>query len=74
MLIVLFSNVGTRWFCCQVGVWIEAGSRFEDVNNNGAGFFVEHMAFKVRMCARFAQNYPEYSVHTLSSHFGGCSC
>lgn len=74
MLIVFFSDVGTRWFCCQVGLWIEAGSRYEDAKTNGAGFFVEHMAFKVRTCARSAQSCPEYSVHTLSSCFGGCSC
>lgn len=30
-----------------VGVWIDAGSRFEDEQNNGAAHFLEHMAFKV---------------------------
>lgn len=31
----------------QVGLWISAGSRYESEKNNGAGFLLEHMAFKV---------------------------
>lgn len=31
-----------------VGVWIDAGSRYETERNNGAAHFLEHMAFKVR--------------------------
>jgi predicted Zn-dependent peptidase len=31
-----------------VGVWIDAGSRFEDEKTNGTAHFLEHMAFKVR--------------------------
>uniref|UniRef100_A0A4X1T0P2 Cytochrome b-c1 complex subunit 1, mitochondrial n=2 Tax=Sus scrofa TaxID=9823 RepID=A0A4X1T0P2_PIG len=31
---------------CDVGVWIDAGSRYENEKNNGAGYFVEHLAFK----------------------------
>uniref|UniRef100_A0A4X1T2A6 Ubiquinol-cytochrome c reductase core protein 1 n=1 Tax=Sus scrofa TaxID=9823 RepID=A0A4X1T2A6_PIG len=31
---------------CTVGVWIDAGSRYENEKNNGAGYFVEHLAFK----------------------------
>lgn len=30
-----------------VGVWIDAGSRYEDESNNGTAHFLEHMAFKV---------------------------
>lgn len=30
-----------------VGVWIDAGSRFEDEKTNGTAHFLEHMAFKV---------------------------
>jgi processing peptidase subunit beta len=30
-----------------VGVWIDAGSRAENANNNGVAHFLEHMAFKV---------------------------
>ncbi|KAJ3103351.1 55 kDa erythrocyte membrane protein [Physocladia obscura] len=29
-----------------VGVWIDAGSRFENTKNNGTAHFLEHMAFK----------------------------
>lgn len=31
-----------------VGVWIDAGSRFEDEKTNGTAHFLEHMAFKVK--------------------------
>lgn len=31
----------------KVGVWIDAGSRYEDEHNNGVAHFLEHMAFKV---------------------------
>lgn len=31
-----------------VGVWIDAGSRYEDAHNNGTAHFLEHMIFKVR--------------------------
>jgi processing peptidase subunit beta len=30
-----------------VGVWIDAGSRFETDKTNGTAHFLEHMAFKV---------------------------
>ena len=30
-----------------VGVWIDAGSRFETKKTNGTAHFLEHMAFKV---------------------------
>lgn len=32
---------------CTVGVWINAGSRFETAQNNGTANFVEHLTFKV---------------------------
>lgn len=31
----------------QVGLWIDAGSRYENERNNGTAHFLEHMAFKV---------------------------
>lgn len=31
---------------CTVGVWIDAGSRYETSANNGVAHFLEHMAFK----------------------------
>lgn len=30
-----------------VGIWIDAGSRFETDETNGVAHFMEHMAFKV---------------------------
>ncbi|RNF20707.1 putative mitochondrial processing peptide beta subunit [Trypanosoma cruzi] len=43
-------RVATEYFpSCQfatVGVWIDAGSRFEDLRNNGVAHFLEHMNFK----------------------------
>lgn len=35
----------------KVGVWIDAGSRFENDKNNGVAHFLEHMAFKVMLLA-----------------------
>ena len=32
-----------------VGLWIDAGSRYESAKNNGVAHFLEHMAFKVRV-------------------------
>lgn len=32
-----------------VGLWIDAGSRYETDENNGVAHFMEHMAFKVSM-------------------------
>jgi len=31
---------------CTVGLWIDAGSRYENNQNNGTAHFLEHMAFK----------------------------
>lgn len=31
---------------CTIGLWIDAGSRFETTQNNGVAHFLEHMAFK----------------------------
>ena len=39
-----------------IGVWIDAGSRNENENNNGVAHFLEHMAFKV------------LGQHTLGNH------
>ncbi|NWV63251.1 QCR1 protein, partial [Malurus elegans] len=54
---------------CTVGVWIEAGSRYEDAKTNGAGFFVEHLAFKgtkKRPGSAF-----EKEVESLGAHLNG---
>ena len=31
---------------CTVGLWIDAGSRYETPKTNGVAHFLEHMAFK----------------------------
>ena len=31
---------------CTVGLWIDAGSLYENEKNNGTAHFLEHMAFK----------------------------
>lgn len=35
------------FFFTEVGLWIDAGSRYENEKNNGTAHFLEHMAFKV---------------------------
>ncbi|XP_029286698.1 cytochrome b-c1 complex subunit 1, mitochondrial [Cottoperca gobio] len=51
---------------CTVGLWINAGSRYESEKNNGAGFFLEHMAFKG------TKNHPqtalEQQVESMGAH------
>uniref|UniRef100_A0AAQ5YVV0 Mitochondrial-processing peptidase subunit beta n=1 Tax=Amphiprion ocellaris TaxID=80972 RepID=A0AAQ5YVV0_AMPOC len=42
--IVWMSILLTDFF--QVGLWIDAGSRYENERNNGTAHFLEHMAFK----------------------------
>lgn len=37
------------FFPDEVGLWIDAGSRYENEKNNGTAHFLEHMAFKVSM-------------------------
>jgi predicted Zn-dependent peptidase len=34
---------------CTVGVWTDAGSRFETAQNNGTVHFLEHLTFKVKL-------------------------
>ncbi|XP_061312012.1 cytochrome b-c1 complex subunit 1, mitochondrial [Pezoporus flaviventris] len=54
---------------CTVGVWIGVGSRYENEKNNGAGFFVEHLAFKGtknRPGAAF-----EKEVESMGAHLNG---
>ncbi|KAF5912240.1 hypothetical protein HPG69_013407 [Diceros bicornis minor] len=37
----------------RVGLWIDAGSRYENEKNNGTAHFLEHMAFKASCKAHF---------------------
>lgn len=45
-----------------VGVWIDAGSRYENAANNGTAHFLEHMAFKGTSVSLYWTAYPE-SLH-----------
>lgn len=47
----------------QVGLWIDAGSRYENERNNGTAHFLEHMAFKVRSSLTEIVVYIQCTVH-----------
>ena len=41
------TETNPNYSTATVGMWIDAGSRFETAESNGAAHFLEHMAFKV---------------------------
>lgn len=49
---------------CNIGVWIDAGSRFETLENNGVAHFLEHMNFKG------SPKYTKKDIDTLFEHNG----
>ena len=49
-----------------VGLWIDAGSRYEDDKNNGVAHFLEHMAFKGT--AKRSQTDLELEVENMGAH------
>ena len=51
----------------SVGVWIDAGSRFEDEKTNGVAHFLEHISFKGT--ARRSQTDIELEVENMGGHF-----
>uniref|UniRef100_A0A8C3A4B4 Ubiquinol-cytochrome c reductase core protein 1 n=1 Tax=Cyclopterus lumpus TaxID=8103 RepID=A0A8C3A4B4_CYCLU len=51
---------------CTVGLWINAGSRYESEKNNGVGFFLEHMAFKGTK--KHTQTALEQQVESMGAH------
>uniref|UniRef100_A0A8C6VVF1 Ubiquinol-cytochrome c reductase core protein 1 n=1 Tax=Nothobranchius furzeri TaxID=105023 RepID=A0A8C6VVF1_NOTFU len=51
---------------CTVGLWIGAGSRYENERNNGTGFFLEHMAFKGTK--KHTQTALEQQVESMGAH------
>lgn len=51
---------------CTVGLWIDAGSRYEDDDNNGTAHFLEHMAFKGT--SNRSQLQLELEVENLGAH------
>lgn len=53
-------------FQATVGLWIDAGSRYETDKNNGVAHFLEHMAFKGT--AKRSQTDLELEVENLGAH------
>lgn len=51
---------------CTVGVWIDAGSRFETDKTNGTAHFLEHMAFKGTK--KRTQTQLELEVENMGAH------
>lgn len=49
-----------------VGVWIDAGSRYETAANNGAAHFLEHMAFKGT--GKRTQQQLEVEIENMGGH------
>lgn len=49
-----------------IGLWIDAGSRYEEPRNNGVAHFLEHMAFKGT--ARRSQTDLELEIENLGAH------
>jgi len=49
-----------------VGVWIDAGSRYETAANNGAAHFLEHMAFKGT--SKRTQQQLEIEIENMGGH------
>ena len=51
---------------CTVGVWIDAGSRYETPQNNGVAHFLEHMAFKGT--SKRSQTQLELEIENMGAH------
>ena len=49
-----------------VGVWIDAGSRYETAANNGSAHFLEHMAFKGT--SKRTQQQLEVEIENMGGH------
>lgn len=49
-----------------MGVWIDAGSRYETAQNNGAAHFLEHMAFKGTQ--KRTQKQLEVEIENMGGH------
>lgn len=48
-----------------VGLWIDAGSRYETPSNNGVAHFLEHMAFKVLFISLFSIDKMNFTIIKL---------
>lgn len=51
---------------CTVGVWIDAGSRYENEVHNGVAHFLEHMAFKGTK--KRSQTQLELEIENMGAH------
>uniref|UniRef100_T1JF61 Mitochondrial-processing peptidase subunit beta n=1 Tax=Strigamia maritima TaxID=126957 RepID=T1JF61_STRMM len=51
---------------CTVGLWIDAGSRYETEQTNGVAHFLEHMVFKGT--AKRAQTNLELEIENMGAH------
>ncbi|XP_075589241.1 ubiquinol-cytochrome c reductase core protein 1 [Dermatophagoides farinae] len=51
---------------CTIGLWIDAGSRYETLENNGVAHFLEHMAFKGTQ--KRTQMQLELEIENLGAH------
>lgn len=51
---------------CTVGVWIDAGSRYETAANNGVAHFLEHMNFKGT--SKRSRRDIEYGMEKMGAH------
>ncbi|XP_015929632.2 mitochondrial-processing peptidase subunit beta [Parasteatoda tepidariorum] len=56
---------------CTVGLWIDAGSRYENEHNNGVAHFLEHMAFKGTSTR--TQTGLELEVENMGAHLNACT-
>ncbi|MFH4982132.1 hypothetical protein AB6A40_008841 [Gnathostoma spinigerum] len=60
------SSENSKLPTATIGVWIDAGSRYEDDSNNGVAHFLEHMAFKGTM--KRSQTELELEVENMGAH------
>lgn len=60
------NGVVVFFFVIKVGIWIDAGSRFESEKTNGTAHFLEHMAFKGT--SRRTQTDLELEVENMGAH------
>jgi len=60
------ASEGSHGETATVGVWIDAGSRYETEKNNGAAHFLEHMAFKGT--SKRTQRQLEEEIENMGGH------
>jgi processing peptidase subunit beta len=54
-----------------VGIWIDAGSRFETTTNNGTAHFLEHMFFKVTFLIQGTKSRTQMQLEREIENMGG---